>query len=352
MIDNKHDRIEQIFSVPPTLENNNKVVGDTTGQRSLLHNMLAYHVTPVLKGLQATLPLASAVMLAVFVTATLIGTSVLVQTGVNNALIRWRDGVETIIFLEPHVTQDVAADIGAQLSQNPLVERFYYVNTEETYTEFRQLFHDSPELLEGVTPQSLPTSWRVTPKAGSTLTDIETIGETFKTQPGVYSVSYASAAVQSVFNIAKLVSFILGAIATIVGITTVLMLWAATKASVAARAQEVAVMRSVGASRIAIRTPFITEGVLVASLGALGAIAVTRLTINILEQVTRNLSGDLVLLSTFRVTPPQFWWTVGPISVTIITLAAGVTWAATNSFVTDRHQRIPVYRYRRQQNTK
>ena len=50
------------------------------------------------------------------------------------------------------------------LDDNPQVEEYRYLDQEEAYEEFQQLFRDQPDVTDTVRPEDLPTSFRVVPE--------------------------------------------------------------------------------------------------------------------------------------------------------------------------------------------
>ena len=97
-----------------------------------------------------TLTLAS--ILTVVVSLTLFGSAWLLQQGVENANERFKGGIEFIVYLKPDSTAEQRASVAKDLDDNPEVKKFNFVDQDETYREFKQLFKDSPQLIDTVSP--------------------------------------------------------------------------------------------------------------------------------------------------------------------------------------------------------
>src|SRR6516165_3776324 len=85
-----------------------------------------------------TITLAS--VMTVAVSLALVGASLMAQQGVDRATKRWQGGIEFIVFLNPDATQDQIAGVGNDLKNNPEVNNVTFVNKDQAYTEFKDLF--------------------------------------------------------------------------------------------------------------------------------------------------------------------------------------------------------------------
>ncbi|KAA0235302.1 MAG: hypothetical protein EDR02_05050 [Actinobacteria bacterium] len=74
---------------------------------------------------------------------------------------RWQGGVNMIVFFQPEArSQDIDA-VTNSIASDPTIATYYYVDQQETYAEFRDLFSDQPDKVAQVTPEELPTSLRL-----------------------------------------------------------------------------------------------------------------------------------------------------------------------------------------------
>src|SRR3546814_5286370 len=74
-----------------------------------------------------------------------------------------------------------------QLEDSTQIERYEYFDQDRTFEEFKDLFQNTPQIVESVTPDILPPSFRVVPVDKSAET-IESLRSVFVTQPGVREV--------------------------------------------------------------------------------------------------------------------------------------------------------------------
>src|SRR5688500_2093237 len=149
-----------------------------------------------------TLTLAS--ILTVVVSLTLFGSAWMLNQGVNNANDRFKGGIEFIVYMEPTSSQEQQDSIERDLEANPDVKEdgITFVDQDETYEEFKDLFGDSPQLVDTVDPSILPPSFRVAPKVQDPDV-VQALGAQFNDKPGVYDVVFAFEVVkriQETFN--------------------------------------------------------------------------------------------------------------------------------------------------------
>ena len=260
----------------------------------------------VLVSLKNNIPLSVASVLCAMVALALMGGSMVVSDGVDNATIRWRGGVETIIFLEPTAPESVSKSVGEQLRTDKSVKSVVFVSQEEAYSEFSDMFKESPELVSSIGSDALPASWRVIPNASATEEDVELLGARFEGYPGVYQVVYAKDAVASVLRVSNLIRVGLSTLALILGAAAWLLMFAGSRAAAFARREELAVMRLVGAGRMMVRLPFTIEGMLQGALGAIGASGAVWWLSDVIEERVGS-GSQIAILKAFTVENSERW---------------------------------------------
>ncbi|MCU0309447.1 MAG: ABC transporter permease [Acidimicrobiales bacterium] len=220
-------------------------------------------------GRNFTITLAS--VMTVAVSLALVGASLMLRTGVENATQRWQGGIEFVVFLRPDASADQIAAIARDLEDSPDVADIEFVDKEAAFEEFKVLFSDSPEMVTSVQPEDLPPSFRVEPVDKDVLA-VEALGSQFADKSGVDSVVFASETIRLIQQLSSrltvgifvIAAFLLGAAGLLI-LNTIRM-------AMFARRREIEVMKLVGATNWFIRVPFMLEGLVQGVLGALAAI--------------------------------------------------------------------------------
>ena len=210
-------------------------------------------------------------IVTVFVSLTLVGTSLMAQQGVDKATQRWQGGIEFIIFMQPVATQAQIDGLQTDLDNNPQIETATFVNQQQAYEEFKELFADSPEMVESVKPEVLPTSFRVEPIDKSADT-ISALSEVYKKRAGVKEVVSATDTIRLIQRFSEFLTGIILVVAFALLVTALLLIFNTIRMAMFARRREIEVMKLVGATNWFIRVPYMAEGLIQGLLGAVASI--------------------------------------------------------------------------------
>jgi cell division transport system permease protein len=248
-----------------------------------------------------TITLAS--IMTVVVSLSLVGASLMLRQGVQNATARWQGGIEFVVFMNPEATQEQIDAVGRDLDDNPDVQSKTYFDQQASYEEFKQMFADQRELVENVQAEILPPSFRVVPVDKSSDT-VKTLGDLYSDKPGVYSVVFAEKTIRAVQELSErftvgiffIAAFLLGA--------AVLLVLNTIRMAMFARRREIEVMKLVGATNWFIRVPFMLEGLVQGVLGAVIAVGALAIFKPFFEQWLPS-SDDFPLVSGFVLTTSE-----------------------------------------------
>jgi cell division transport system permease protein len=239
-----------------------------------------------------TLTLAS--VLTVAVSLSLVGSALLIRQGVSNATQRWNNGIEFIVFMNPDVSEEQNAAVLRDLEDSPQIDDFTYIDKDQAYQEFQDLFADTPGMVDSVTPEILPPSYRVVPR-DTDAAAITALGETFESKPGVREVVFAAETVQTFQRLSKILSYGILGVAVVLALASLMLILNTIRMAMFARRREIQVMKLVGATNWFIRIPFMVEGLIQGFLGAVVAV-VAVLGLNALFKSQLDNADDLVLL--------------------------------------------------------
>src|SRR3954470_19912803 len=99
-----------------------------------------YVFRETVSNLRRNLSMASAALLTVAVSLTLVGGALLVKRGVDRATIQWRGNVELSIFMKPEASAPESDAIRRQLQAMPEVKKYTYFSKPDAFREFKTIF--------------------------------------------------------------------------------------------------------------------------------------------------------------------------------------------------------------------
>lgn len=284
-----------------------------------------YYVRETASNLGRNVTITLASIMTVAVSLALVGASLMLRSGVENATRRWQGGIEFVIFMQPNPTQDQVDAVRSDLEQSPEVSKIEYVDKKEAYEEFKVLFADSPELVDSVDPETLPPSFRVEP-VNKEVDAVEALGKTYSTMSGVKQVVFASKTIRLIQQLSSrltvgifvIAAFLLGAAGLLI-LNTIRM-------AMFARRREIEVMKLVGATNWFIRVPFMLEGLMQGLIGAVVAIAALAAFKPFFQKWLPS-SKDIPLVSGFQVSGGEMLFifgTLGVVGILIGAIGAGI----------------------------
>jgi cell division transport system permease protein len=271
-----------------------------------------YLVRETATNLWRNISLTVAAVLTVAVCLTMLGVSLLIGYGADSLTTQWKGGIEFIVFMKPDATPDQDAAVRKAIDDSPQVKSSKYLDQQAAYEEFKELFSDKPELIESITPDVLPPSYRVVP-VDANPDEVATLGKQFEDAPGVRDVTSASEALRKLEDLTSSVRTGLITTAVVLLLVAVLLILNTISTAMASRRREIEVMKLVGATNWFIRVPFMFEGLFHGIFGA--ALAVGGM-VGVNEFIFPRVRKNDILLY-FQVTSSQVF------STSIIVLALG-----------------------------
>lgn len=286
---------------------------------------LDYTVRETVNNIGRNLVISAASVLCIAVALSLVGTAVMTKQGVDRATQRWQGDVKFVVFMHPEAPQEQIDALARQIDENPGVAGAEFIDKDAAFEEFSQIFEETPELIETVTPEVLPTSFRVQPVQKDAMS-VGDLVEQFSGQPGVLRVISEDEAIQSIQDISGFLSNAAVGTALVLSGVAVLIVLTTVQLAIYARRREIEVMKLVGASNAFIRLPFMLEGLIQGMLGS--AIAIGSLIV-FKPFLERSLPSEEVfpLFDGLTFTNLEMFWTyvfLGASGMGLATAAAAI----------------------------
>jgi cell division transport system permease protein len=232
-----------------------------------------------------------------------------ILTGLNAGLQYVEEKVEIVADLAPQATAVQIQSLRDEIAARPEVSIVEYVTADEALARFRARLAEQKreDLTSYLDHNPLPASLEVKLKDPRVYGDVT---DRLRSAPIVTSVKEIQKLVDQVLTVTNILRTAGIVILALVGLTVLFIIINTIRLAVVARAEEIEIMRLVGASDAFIRWPFVFEGAFVGFLGA-------AITLAILAAVAEPLRGFMV--DFFRILPLQ----VGSLARDLVTLVMG-----------------------------
>jgi cell division transport system permease protein len=213
---------------------------------------------------------AATVAMTLFV----LGGFMLLETNLQKLLKSWGDQIQITAYLNGGLSAADLEDLIKRVEALPEVERVRHISQEQAWRDFQAALGSQSSLLNGLPHEVLPASLEVSLKTafrdGSA---VEQLAQRLKKESQISSVEYAQEWVERLGLIVLIVEWLKWIFAGGLFLATFFIVGSTVKLAILARRDEVEIMQLVGASEELIQAPFVIEGMIQGTAGAIIAIA-------------------------------------------------------------------------------
>ena len=185
----------------------------------------------------------------------------LVTINLDRVLQGLRGEIDVVVYLEDDIHPDDQARLQRDLAATNGVQFVSYLGRDQALERFRIELGDDAELLEALQENPLPASLELglSPE-GQDANQVNALTSMISGYPGVEEVVAQIAWVQRLDQIARAFSMVTLVIGLIVLVSSVFVISNTVRLTVEERADQIEIMKLVGATNSFIRTPFVLTG--------------------------------------------------------------------------------------------
>jgi cell division transport system permease protein len=251
---------------------------------------IGFFLREALRSMRHSAAPSFAALATVLVTMLVLGVFIPIVQATNGAANSVRGRVMVDVYMKTTATAADDARVENELRGITHVKSVQFVSKEVAYQQQSKQFPQAYTLL-GSNP--LPDTFHVIPSNPSYVLAIHSAltpgGGAGVIDPAIQSVSNKQTDTKKILEVTNLVTITAAVLTVLLVLASVLLIANTIRLSLYARRREVEVMKLVGATDWFIRWPFVIEGMIVGSLGALLAIAVLGATkIALLDPLASN----------------------------------------------------------------
>jgi len=202
----------------------------------------------------------------VAVTLFILGSFMLLSKNVDYLANEVKDELEIVAYVDETLSVDEVDDLRVKVIQMSNIEEVRYVSKKDALERLREKMG---EMVDGFGDEG-----RINPLRDSfeirTIVpeDIPSVAAALQELPGIARVDYGTEIVEKLFKFTGVVKWVGMAFMTGLALTAAFLIANTIKLTVNVRSNEIMIMKYVGATEWFIRWPFLIEGILLGSLGA------------------------------------------------------------------------------------
>lgn len=254
-----------------TMRQNAGASAATVTFKQRVHAWLGHHQLVAVETLLrlARHPLASILTwLVIAIALTLPGAMWMTLDNIAQLGDRVQESGRVTLYLQPNLSEQQIQEFQTRLNQHKHIERVRYISAEQALADFRQ--HSGlGEALDFLSTNPLPAAILVEPPLGLSSIQTQTLLEQFKAEPWVEAVQVDMAWVERLKALLGLVERTIWVLSGLLALAIVLVVGNTIRLDIAARVDEIRVVKLVGGTNAWVRRPFLYTGLWYGLIGGL-----------------------------------------------------------------------------------
>ena len=199
----------------------------------------------------------------------IVGIFLIITRNLGALLSEWKEQFQITVFLEDGITAEQLALLKKRIQSESAVKAMTYTSKEEALQNFRRELKGKESLLEGLGENPLPASFQIrVHESSQTPEELGKLSAFLSRLEGVEDVMYGQEWVDRLAAAVRILRLLGLSVGLALSLASVLIVSNTIRLAVYARADEIEIMRLVGATKMHIRAPFLLEGMIQGGLGA------------------------------------------------------------------------------------
>ena len=183
----------------------------------------------------------------------------------NNIMEKVGQAPPVTIWVRENVTDAELEDLEEALDESKYVAEFTKQTPEENYEEFRETLGEDASLLDSLDEDILPYTFTVQLKGQEYVDEFE---KDLKYYSAIDKIQYSEVVREFILDASKWVNIISITVVAILFVVAIIVISNMTRLSILARADQIRIMRYVGATNAYVKTPYVLEGAFIGLISA------------------------------------------------------------------------------------
>lgn len=203
----------------------------------------------------------------------IVGIFLIITRNLGAMVSEWKEQFQVTVFLEDAITPEQLNLLRKRIQSERAVKAMTYTSKEEALQSFKRELRGQESLLEGLGENPIPASLQLRiHEAYQTPEELKQFTASLARLEGVEDVQYGQEWVDRLSAAVRMLRLLGLSVGLALGLASLLIVSNTIRLAVYARAEEIEIMRLVGATRLHIRAPFLLEGMIQGGLGAAAAL--------------------------------------------------------------------------------
>ena len=199
----------------------------------------------------------------------IVGIFLIITRNLGALVSEWKEQFQVTVFLEDGITAEQLNLLKKRIQGERAVKAMTYTSKEEALQSFKRELKGKESLLEGLGENPIPASLQLRiHEAYQTPEALRQFTASLARLEGVEDVLYGQEWVDRLTAAVRMLRLLGLSVGLALGMASLLIVSNTIRLAVYARAEEIEIMRFVGATKLHIRAPFLLEGMIQGGLGA------------------------------------------------------------------------------------
>jgi cell division transport system permease protein len=180
----------------------------------------------------------------------------------------WGSDVRVVLYLRDEISAERREALERTLSAAPETASLEYTSKEQALAQFQARLGEGANILQGLQANPLPASFTLKVRDEVRQPDLlRQLADRYQTLPEIEEIDYGARWVERFHSMVWTLELGLIGVGVVIGIAVMFIIATTVRLALYARAEEIEIMRLVGATPWFIKIPFLFEGVLQGLLG-------------------------------------------------------------------------------------
>ena len=185
---------------------------------------------------------------------------------IRNILLTAEEAVSITVFFNDDVSEERVKEIGEEIKKRTEVASVQFHDDDEIWAEFGEAYY-GPDYAEGFPENPLEGDYNYE----VFLSDVsmqDTLVNWLQSKSEIRKVNYSEVTADTLTGVNSLIAYVSIAIIAILLAVSIFLISNTVRVGISVRAEEISIMKYVGATDFFVRAPFVLEGMLIGLIGS------------------------------------------------------------------------------------